>query len=195
MTRQLDDQLDTSRISRYLGLARPLLATHGVAVHSAGPGQGSEFTIRLPRAPSDGPSAGAPARPPSDLHALRVLIADDNVDAAESMAMLLELDGCEVRTAHDGEAAVRTAAEFRPRVAFLDLGMPGVDGCEACRRIRAEPWGRDIMLVALTGWGQERDRARCAEAGFDHHITKPADPQLVADLLAAARDASSAKNH
>jgi CheY-like chemotaxis protein len=174
-------RIAAARARSRLGLTRRPVEVHGgsIAASGAGPGQGGEFTARLPRAPADAPG---------DLHALRVLIADDNVDAADSMAMLLQLDGCDVRTAHDGEAAVREAAEFRPRVVFLDLGMPGVDGFEACRRIRAEPWGRAMTLVALTGWGQDRDRARCVEAGFDHHVTKPADSQIVSELLAAARD-------
>lgn len=166
------------------GLAHRALELHGGSLTAHGSGRGSEFSIRPSRAPPDGDRSGAP----SDQRALRVLIADDNVDAADSMAMLLQIDGCDVRTAHDGEAAVRTAAEFRPHVVFLDLGMPKLDGIGACRAIRAEPWGRTMTLVALTGWGQDRDRSRCVAAGFDHHVTKPADPQFVAELLAAARD-------
>lgn len=165
------------------GLARRLIELHGGSLTAHGSGR-SEFSIRPPHAPPDGDRSGAPCAQ----RALRVLIADDNVDAADSMAMLLQIDGCDVRTAHDGEAAVHTAAEFRPHVVFLDLGMPKLDGIAACRAIRAEPWGRAMTLVALTGWGQDRDRSRCVDAGFDHHVTKPADPQFVAEVLAAARD-------
>lgn len=114
----------------------------------------------------------------------RVLVADDNADAAESLAMLLTLMGNEVRTAADGLEAVRVAEEFRPDVAVLDIGMPRLDGNGAARRIRAEPWGRDISLIALTGWGQEEDRRRTAEAGFDLHLTKPIDPAALDRLLA-----------
>ncbi|MBN9517304.1 response regulator [bacterium] len=114
----------------------------------------------------------------------RVLVADDNVDAAESLAMLLTLMGNEVRTAADGLEAVRVAEEFRPDVAVLDIGMPRLDGNGAARRIRAEPWGRDVTLIALTGWGQDADRRRTAEAGFDLHLTKPVDPATLDRLLA-----------
>ncbi len=114
----------------------------------------------------------------------RVLVADDNADAAESLALLLTLMGNEVRTAADGLEAVQIAEEFRPDVAVLDIGMPRLDGNGAARRIRAEPWGRDMALVALTGWGQEEDRRRTAEAGFDLHLTKPIDPSALDRLLA-----------
>jgi CheY-like chemotaxis protein len=114
----------------------------------------------------------------------RVLVADDNADAAESLAMLLSLMGNEVRTAADGLEAVEVAAEFRPDVAVLDIGMPRLDGNAAARRIRAEPWGRGMTLIALTGWGQEDDRRRTAEAGFDLHLTKPVDPSTLDALLA-----------
>ncbi|HYH66202.1 MAG TPA: response regulator [Urbifossiella sp.] len=113
-------------------------------------------------------------------------MADDNRDAADSLAMLLRLAGHEVRTAHDGLAAVAVAAETRPDVAVLDIGMPGLTGYDAARRIRAEPWGRGVLLVALTGWGQDGDRQRAAEAGFDHHLTKPVDPEALTRLLAGA---------
>ena len=99
---------------------------------------------------------------------------------------------CGAANAPEAETCVECghpmAAEFRPRVVFLDIGMPRMDGFEACRAIRAEPWGRTMTLVALTGWGQDQDRTRCVAAGFDHHVTKPADPQIVSELLAAARD-------
>jgi len=113
----------------------------------------------------------------------KVLVADDNTDAAESLAMLLELMGNEVRTAADGLEAVEVAQAFRPDVAVLDIGMPRLDGNGAARRIRAAEWGRGMALVALTGWGQVEDRRRTAEAGFDLHLTKPVDPTTLDALL------------
>jgi CheY-like chemotaxis protein len=112
-----------------------------------------------------------------------VLVADDNVDAAESLGVLLRLTGHEVTVVHDGEAAVAAARAQHPEVAVLDLGMPGLDGLEAARRIRALSGCQSTRLIALTGWGQESDRARTRAAGFDHHLVKPADPADVAALL------------
>jgi CheY-like chemotaxis protein len=126
----------------------------------------------------------APPRP-----RLRVLVADDNVDAAESLAMLLEELGAEIRLAHDGEEALAAAEALRPHVAFLDVGMPKLDGYQVGRRIRAERWGADVMLVAVTGWGQPEDRRRSKEAGFDEHLVKPAPVEMVEKVLATA-DAS-----
>ncbi len=113
----------------------------------------------------------------------KVLIADDNTDAAESLAMLLELMGNEVRTAADGVAAVEAAEAFRPDVVVLDIGMPRLDGNGAARRIRDAEWGRRTVLIALTGWGQPDDRRKTAEAGFDVHLTKPVDPSTLDTLL------------
>lgn len=114
----------------------------------------------------------------------KVLVADDNSDAAESLGMLLELMGNEVRTAADGLEAVEVAEVFRPDVMVLDIGMPRLDGNAAARRIRATEWGRRTVLIALTGWGQAEDRRRTAEAGFDMHLTKPVDPGTLDALLA-----------
>ncbi len=176
-----------------LGLTRALVEMHGgtIEARSGGANQGSEFTIRLPRAEPARPESEVARSVSSGAHGVRVLVADDSVDAAESLAMLLELQGCQVRVAHDGEAALREAGEFRPRVAFIDIGMPRMDGYEVCRRIRAEPWGRAPMLVALTGWGQDEDRRRSAAVGFDRHLTKPADPQQVLALLVEAGERPS----
>ena len=113
----------------------------------------------------------------------KVLIADDNTDAAESLAMLLELMGNEVRTAADGEEAVEKAEVFRPDVMVLDIGMPRLDGNGAARRVRDAEWGRKTVLIALTGWGQPEDRRKTAEAGFDVHLTKPVDPSSLDALL------------
>ena len=170
-----------------LALVRGLVEMHGgcVTARSDGPGTGSEFAVHLPLAESPprqelpAPSAADVPRPP----ACRILVADDNRDAADSLAMMLELMGNAVRTANDGQEAVEVAAEFRPDVALLDIGMPRMNGYEAARRMRAEPWGRGLVIVALTGWGQEEDRRRSREAGFDVHLVKPVDPAAIEKVL------------
>jgi signal transduction histidine kinase len=181
-----------------LALVRQLVEMHGgiVSASSEGPGKGSEFLIRLPlsieRSSSneaqDG-EAGAvmppqkplePVRPPQR----RILVADDNADARESLATLLALNGHEVFKAEDGSDALETAERCRPDVALLDIGMPRANGYEVARHIRAQPWGRGMVLIALTGWGQESDRRRSHEAGFDSHLTKPVDPHVLDELLA-----------
>jgi len=115
----------------------------------------------------------------------RIVVADDNEDSAESFAMLLSFSGHEVRVAHDGAAALDAVRDFRPDVAFLDIGMPGLTGYEVAQAVRAEPWGHDIKLIAVTGWGQPDDRARAHTAGFDRHLIKPVDPAEVDRLLDA----------
>jgi CheY-like chemotaxis protein len=169
-----------------LALARGLVELHGgrIEAHSAGIGQGSEFTVRLPLSSvvpvtTRTPVVAAPAQSPRR----RVLIADDNRDAADSLSVLLELDGHEVRTAHDGAEALAQAERFRPQFVLLDIGMPILSGYEVARRLRAQSWGNEVVLVAITGWGQEQDRRRSHDAGFDHHLTKPIDPDAVARLL------------
>ena len=139
-----------------------------------------ERAAPVPAAIAAPETGGAP--PPSRP---RVLIADDNVDAAASLAELLEELGAETRVTHDGAQAIAAAEAFRPAVAFLDVGMPELDGHEVGRRLRAQPWGRDVMLVALTGWGQPDDRRKSREAGFDEHLVKPAAVEAVQKLLAA----------
>jgi CheY-like chemotaxis protein len=113
----------------------------------------------------------------------RILVADDNADSASSMALLLEILGNEVRTAGDGLEAVEVAASFRPDVILMDIGMPRLDGYDACRRIREESWGRDIVLIALTGWSQDEDVRQARDAGFDHHLVKPVEPAALEKLL------------
>jgi CheY-like chemotaxis protein len=166
---------------------------HGgtVEVHSAGVGQGSEFLVRLPIL------AGTPEPPPSPLapdpspliKGRRILIVDDNRDSAASLAMLLKLTGNETYTAFDGLEAVKAAAMFRPDMAVLDIGLPKLNGYEAARKIREQPEGKKMVLVALTGWGQDEDRRKSTEAGFDGHIVKPVDyitlMKLLAELQAA----------
>jgi CheY-like chemotaxis protein len=170
-----------------LALARRLLEMHGgsIAARSDGPGTGSEFTIRLPlvSAQPARAAAGGEAAPPPRLPAdRRVLVVDDNADAADMLAWLVRSIGGDARTVYDGAAAVREAADFDPDVVLLDIGMPGMDGYEACRLIR-ERVGRRPFIVAISGFGQDRDKARAAEAGFDAHITKPADPVRLEQLL------------
>ncbi|HWJ56882.1 MAG TPA: PAS domain S-box protein, partial [Vicinamibacterales bacterium] len=172
-----------------LSLVKGLVGLHGGRVSARSPGldQGSTFEVRLPLAPAvadvtpvpDAPVATAPL-------GRRVVIADDNRDGADSLTMVVRAFGCEVRTAYDGTGAVHHADAFRPHIVFLDLGMPGMDGLEAARRIRALPHGDALFLVALTGWGQERDRQLTSEAGFDAHVVKPADPDAVRTLIARA---------
>jgi len=169
-----------------LTLVKRLVDMHGGSVEatSDGPGRGAEFTVRLPVAPPA--PAASPVEPAEAApHSIprRVLIADDNRDAADSMAMLLRLMGNEVRTVHDGIAAVEEAAAFRPSVILLDIGMPRLNGYDAARLIRQQRWSAGTLLVALTGWGQEEDKRRAADAGFDRHFTKPLDPGELRRLI------------
>jgi PAS domain S-box-containing protein len=159
-----------------LSLSRGLVELHGgsLEARSAGIGHGSTFVVRLPLLEET--SASLEERPHPLTGALgprRVLVVDDNVDAADSLALLVQLEGHEVLTAYDGETALSKAASFRPHVVLLDLGMPGIDGYETARRMRAMRSGAEMLLVAVTGWGQEDDRRRTAAAGFDHHLVKP----------------------
>jgi PAS domain S-box-containing protein len=172
-----------------LSLVRGLVQLHGghVTAHSDGAGRGSVFEVRLPTAvprhvvPTATPCAGGSSA------SLRVLIADDNQDGADSLSLMLQGFGHEVRTVYDGQAAVQEVTAFRPDVALLDLGMPGMSGFETARRIRATAGGDVITLIAVTGWGQERDRQRTAAAGFDAHIVKPVDPAAIQAMLGGPR--------
>jgi PAS domain S-box-containing protein len=163
-----------------LSLVKGLVELHGghVEVHCEGAELGSEFVVRLPlaQARAAGSAPGGDSEQPVGQDARRVLVVDDNRDSADSLSRILELAGHTVHTAYDGERALQVAAEMRPEVVLLDLGMPRVDGYQACRRIRGEPWGRDVLMIAVTGWGQEADRRRSAEAGFDVHLVKPVPP-------------------
>lgn len=116
---------------------------------------------------------------------------DDNVDSADSLAQLLELLGNEVRTAHDGLAGIAAAGTFRPDVVLMDIGMPKMNGYEACRHIRRQAWGREMVLVALTGWGQDDDRRKTSDAGFDHHFVKPVETATLMKLLATKAAANA----
>ena len=170
-----------------LSLVRGLVSLHGgrVEARSEGPGTGSEFIVRLP--------IGTPLAETPDIEAaeqsvvtragLKILVVDDNRDAADSCAMLLELSGHHVQTAYTGRRALELAETFRPHAVLLDIGLPDLDGYELARQIRAAPWGRDVILIAVTGWGQEDDRRRAFEAGCDHHLTKPIEAETVESLL------------
>ena len=179
-----------------LALVHGLTALHGgtVGARSEGLGRGSEFIVNLPIV-----TASTVTAPPADTAVTtsvgrRVLVADDNQDAADSLAMLLEMGGHDVRVVHDGRAALSVAQSFRPDAVLLDIGMPQLNGYEVARALRQEPWGARITLIALTGWGQERDRQRAIDAGFDRHLTKPIDPDTLEALLSdgAQRRAGSA---
>jgi signal transduction histidine kinase len=172
-----------------LTLVRSIVKMHGgtVEARSPGPGKGTEFIVCLPGAvvrEKEAPSAPSPAPAKrSSGNSLRILVVDDNQDAAESLMLLLQCSGHEVQVAHDGEQALLTAQSFLPELVFMDLGMPGLNGFEAARRVRREKWGQDVMLVALTGWGQEADRRRSAEAWFDKHLVKPVEYEEVDRLI------------
>jgi CheY-like chemotaxis protein len=174
-----------------LTLVRRLTEMHGGTVEatSEGPGRGSEFVVRLP-VPGHGPQRSADRETGPDSVAgpkRRILVVDDNRDAAESLGMMLTLMGNEVRTAADGLAAVEVAEDYRPDLILLDIGLPKLNGYEACRRIRERPWAKGTVIVALTGWGQEEDRRRSQEAGFDRHLVKPVDVNDLTKLLAQGK--------
>jgi PAS domain S-box-containing protein len=171
-----------------LSLVRGLVELHGgsVEARSNGPRRGSEFVVRLPSLVQ---AAVAPPRTGdgNEVRATkrRLLIVDDRKDNADGLAMLLKMMGHEVQTAYDGEEAVVAAAQFKPEVVLLDIGMPGLDGYETCRHIRRQPGGKEVYLIALTGWGKTDDRRRTEEAGFDYHMVKPVDPDTLVKLLAS----------
>jgi len=184
-----NDRIKTSGLGIGLSLAKKLIELHlgRIEVRSEGAGLGSEFIVMLPALvplPAAKPVAvelpsgrAKPERRP------RVLVVDDNRDAAESLGMLLEMEHCEVAVAFDGIQALETIEVFQPDIALLDIGMPGMDGYELARRVRATPRGRNLVLVALTGWGQADDKKRAADSGFDEHLTKPVDPDQLTQVL------------
>jgi PAS domain S-box-containing protein len=169
-----------------LALSRGLMALHGgtIEARSAGPGKGSEFIVRLPRRMLETQTPGATARDRSVATIeRRVLVADDIHDAAESLAMLLQMDGHDVTVVHDGEAALAAILKLQPQVAILDIGMPGLSGYEVASRVRGSGRNGELKLIAVTGWGQESDKSRALAAGFDHHFTKPIDTEQLGALL------------
>ena len=188
---QLDQRMERPQSGLGIGLAlvRRLVEMHGgsVSAHSEGPGRGSEFVICLPlMTPAGLPAVGdqvtAECQAARPQHR-RILVADDNLDALESLAALLALNGHEVHRAQDGAGALQAAVRQRPEVIFLDIGMPQMDGYEVARRIRAHKWGKEMLLIAVTGWGQESDRQRSFAAGFDFHLVKPVDLEKLNQLL------------
>jgi CheY-like chemotaxis protein len=161
---------------------------HGgsIEARSAGVDQGSEFIVTLPTwKEAERPSRAIEPGIKAPHRQRRVLIVDDNVDAAESLARVLALSGHDVRTVYDGESGIEVVEVFSPDLVLLDLGMPRIDGYETARRIRRTPNGKQVLLVALTGWGQEQNRKQSRDAGFDQHLVKPADPQMLLQLLAS----------
>jgi CheY-like chemotaxis protein len=173
-----------------LSLVKGLIELHGgdIEARSDGPGRGSEFVVRIPL------NAGVTVPPrhpevcaaPVKQRTRRIMIADDNKDAADALGMLLELAGHDVRMVYNGRSALTLARTFRPDVAFIDIGMPDMTGYEVAQQLRRKPLGSGPFLVALTGWGQDDDRRRAREAGFDRHMTKPVDSEEVDGLIAAA---------
>ena len=185
-------QIDSSRdrVQEGLGigltLVRQLVELHSgtIAAYSEGENRGSRFVVTLP-------VANPPVQPTRSDCAVaatgagrRILIADDNADAAELLEMWLKMSGHEVRSAQDGEAALLLAETMQPEILLLDIGMPKLNGYDVARRIRQKPWGSRAVLIALTGWGQEEDLRRSREAGFDHHLTKPVEPSKIDELIA-----------
>jgi CheY-like chemotaxis protein/nitrogen-specific signal transduction histidine kinase len=175
-----------------LALVKRLVEMHGgsVDVHSPGQNLGTTFVVRLPAssAPANegnGPAESAREVPPTSTR--KILVVDDNVDAVESLSRLVAKLGNEVSRAHDGLKALEVGRTFHPDVVLMDLGMPNLNGYEAARRMRQEPWGRDVLLIAMTGWGQDDDRRRTSEAGFDHHLVKPVELAALRRALDGSR--------
>ena len=171
-----------------LTLVKTLVELHGgsIDVHSEGANRGSEFRIKLPRLPDTTTSKTKPNETSEESERKvchRILVVDDNTAAASMLKIVVKMLGHEVRTAHDGKEAIEVAANFMPDVILMDLGMPKMNGYEAARYIRAQPWGQGMLLVALTGWGQEEDKRQTKEAGFDHHLVKPAEPSDLQQVL------------
>jgi len=189
MFTQVDCSLERSHGGLGVGLTlvKRLVDMHGgtVEARSAGPGQGSEFIVTIPLC-TDALRDTLPivANHNDDAGRKRVLVVDDNEGAARVLTLLLQALGNEVRSAHDGLSAVEIAADFLPDVVLMDIGMPKLNGYDAARRIRQQPWGKKLVLAALTGWGQDDDKARTREAGFDFHFVKPLEVEILRELLA-----------
>ncbi len=188
MFSQVDRNMERSQGGLGIGLTlvRRLVEMHGgtVEAHSDGPGRGSQFIVRLPIL--DAASIGATSQSDNGLSVAakrRILVVDDNRDSATTLGMMLKLMGNDTRTVHDGMAAVEAAEEFRPDMILLDIGLPKLNGYDACRRIREKAWSKGMVIVALTGWGQDEDRRRSQEAGFDHHLVKPVEIATLDALL------------
>ncbi len=160
----------------------------GFVIVGDGPGKGSEFIVRLPvigEKPVQDPAPTSKVAQQKSVRKFRLLIVDDINVIADSVAMVLKMEGHEVHTAYNGEEAILAAAKFQPEVVVLDIGMPKLNGYDTCRRIREQPWGKKMFIIALTGWSQEEDRRRTEEAGFNQHMVKPVDPEDLMKLLAS----------
>jgi two-component system CheB/CheR fusion protein len=195
---QVDRSLERSEGGLGIGLTlvKRLVEMHcgSVEALSDGPGRGSEFIVRLSLLPIEGPHSLPPVSVdtvPAPHNHSRILVVDDNIDGADSLAVLLRLGGHEVSLAHDGPAALDMAQAFRPEVVLLDIGLPGMDGYEVAKRLRAGPPTRDAILVAVTGYGREEDRQRSREAGFDHHLVKPVSFDALRQVFMMAADHSN----
>ena len=187
MFTQVDKTLERARGGLGIGLTlvRRLVALHHGSVKAAsdGLGQGSEFTVRLPVYEGAHADEAASARLGNEVSGRRILVVDDNPDTAESLALLLEMSGNATQTAHDALTALEKAASYRPDTVLMDLGLPGMSGFDACRTMREQPWGKELVIVAVSGWGQEEDRRKSREAGFDAHLVKPVDYATLRELL------------
>ena len=187
---QAERSLDHSEGGLGIGLtlAQRVIEMHGgtIEAHSEGPGRGSEFVIRLPMRACQ---AAHHAIPDTTLHktkaAWRILVVDDNVDAADSLALLFKADGHDAQVSYSSQAALELASKYRPDFVLLDIGLPGMDGYEVARRLRVQADVQNLRLIALTGYGHETDHARSKEAGFDHHVVKPVEFEALSSLLAS----------
>ena len=193
---QAEQSLDRSQGGLGIGLAlvQRLTELHGGKVEAYSTlGQGSEFVVRLPVVPTDTPQPPSPVIETGETttRPLRVLLVDDNVDTVLTFSMLLEASGHDVRTAHDGQTAVQAAIDYRPDLALLDIGLPGLNGYELAKRIRQQPVLHNILLVAMTGYGQETDRQLSRESGFDHHLVKPVEFGKLQQILATISEKAS----
>ena len=188
MFMQVDRRSDRTQDGLGIGLTlvKRLVEMHGgsIEARSAGEGKGSEFVVHLPiiDKPAVAFSPVSDVTPKSSSQR-RILIVDDNRDSADSLAMLFEITGSQTHLAHDGVEAIESIEKYRPEVVLLDIGLPKLDGHEVCRRVREQPWGKDIIIIALTGWGQEDDRRKSEEAGFNGHLVKPVDYDKLLALL------------
>jgi PAS domain S-box-containing protein len=194
MFAQLNHSLERAQGGLGIGLTlvKRLVELHDgrIEARSDGPGKGSEFLVRLPVVvEASKPHKSNKEERAAIKSSLRILVVDDNRDGADSLSMMLKMMGNDTRTAYDGEEAVAVAVEFQPDVILLDIGLPKLTGYEACRQIRNQPGGKELVIIAQTGWGQEEDRQRTHEAGFDHHMVKPVDPQALMNLLSELQEA------
>jgi CheY-like chemotaxis protein len=194
MFMQVDQSAERSQSGLGIGLTlvKRLTEMHGgtIEARSAGEGKGSEFIVRLPTLKKP---AGDSERTKGEFESAAgrtIIVVDDNRDSAESLAMLLEISGNKAFMAHDGVEAIEAIKKHRPDVVLLDIGLPRMDGHEVCRYVREQPWGKNIVVIALTGWGQEDDRRKSEEAGFNGHLVKPVDYDKLLELLSELTNGS-----